>query len=289
LRLDWHPEHGTVWSPRFAIHHHISENKSLRAGIGSGFRVVSLFTEDHAALSGARVVEIAEKLNPERSWSGNLNFEQTISSGRFFLNMDVAAFYTRFFNRILPDYDTDPQKIIYANLDGRSVTRGFTLQFNYTDGLPIRLNSGITYMEVFQEDEEGIKTEQIRAPRWSGVFSASYTHSPTRLNFDLTGNWFGPQRLPVVPNDFRPEYSPWFTLLNLQVSIKLKSGLEFYGGVKNLLNFVPEDPILRPFDPFDRQVDDPISNPNGYTFDPSYNFAPLQGIRGFVGFRWIQE
>lgn len=289
LRLDWHPEHGAVWSPRFALHHHISENQSLRAGIGSGFRVVSLFTEDHAALSGAREVVIAERLNPERSWSGNLNFEQTINAEHYFLQVELAAFYTRFFNRILPDYDTDPQKIIYANLDGRAITRGFTMQLNYSDGLPIRLNAGITFMEVFQEDESGEKTEQIRAPRWSGVWSANYFHTPTRLSIDLTGNWFGPQRLPVVPNDFRPEYAPWFALLNLQVSRKFTRGMELFGGVKNLLNFVPENPILRPFDPFDREVDDPVANPNGFTFDPSYNYAPLQGIRGFAGFRWILE
>ena len=43
---------------------------------------------------------------------------------------------------------------------------------------------------------------------------------------------------------------------------------------------------MRPFDPFDRHVDDPVNNPNGYTFDPSYNYASLQGIRGFLGIRY---
>ena len=54
----------------------------------------------------------------------------------------------------------------------------------------------------------------------------------------------------------------------------------------NLLNFIPKDLILRPQDPFDKNVNDPISNPNGYTFDPSYNYAPVQGIKGFLGVRW---
>ncbi|MBP8238436.1 MAG: TonB-dependent receptor [Saprospiraceae bacterium] len=289
LRLDWHPEHGAVWSPRFALHRHLTENQSIRAGLGSGFRVVSLFTEDHAALSGAREVVVAEELNPERSWSANLNYDLKIPAERFFIGLDISAFYTLFLNRILPDYDTDPQKIIYANLDGRAVTRGLTLQLNYSDGLPLRLDAGISYMDVFQRDAEGEKTVQIRAPKWSGTFSANYTHTPSRLSFDLTGNWFGPQRLPIVPNDFRPEYSPWFALLNVQVSRKFKNGLELYGGIKNLLNFVPRNPILRPFDPFDRTVDDPVANPFGYTFDPSYNFAPMQGIRGFVGMRWALQ
>jgi outer membrane receptor for ferrienterochelin and colicins len=94
----------------------------------------------------------------------------------------------------------------------------------------------------------------------------------------------GPMRLPVVPDDYRPEYSPWFSIQNIQLTKRFKNGVEIYGGLKNLLNFIPDDPILRPFDPFDKQIE--INNPNGYTFDPTYNFAPMQGIRGFIGVRW---
>jgi outer membrane receptor for ferrienterochelin and colicins len=43
---------------------------------------------------------------------------------------------------------------------------------------------------------------------------------------------------------------------------------------------------MRAFDPFDKTADDVVTNPNGYTFDPSYNYASLQGRRGFVGLRW---
>jgi outer membrane receptor for ferrienterochelin and colicins len=286
LRFDWHPDHGAVWSPRLALHQHLGKRQSLRLSIGSGFRVVSLFTEDHAALTGAREVVIAEALDPERSWSSNLNYNFKLLAETFFLNFDATAFYTRFSNRILPDYDSDPDKIIYNNLDGKAVTRGVTLQVDYSNGLPLRLNMGITYMDVFTENGDGERVQQIRAPRWSGTITANYTHPGSKISLDLTGNWFGPQRLPTVPNDFRPAKSSWFAIVNLQVSRKFKHGIELYGGVKNLLNFVPKDPILRPFDPFDRLVDDPANNPNGYTFDPSYNYASLQGIRGFLGVRW---
>ncbi len=289
LRLDIHPVHGAVWSPRLALHQHLGERQSIRLSVGSGFRVVNLFTEDHAALSGAREVVITESLNPERSWSGNLNYNMKIAKDAYFLNIDATAFYVQFSNQILPDYDSNPQQIIYANLDGRSVSRGMSLQLEYSDGLPLRFLAGMTYMDVFQRSAEGEKTVQIRAPRWSGTFTANYSHVPSRLSFDLTGNWFGPQRLPTVSNDFRPEYSPWFAILNLQVSRKMNRQLEFYGGVKNLLNFVPQDPILRPFDPFDRNIDSPVENPFGYTFDPNYNYASLQGIRAFFGLRYSLE
>ena len=74
--------------------------------------------------------------------------------------------------------------------------------------------------------------------------------------------------------------------MNLQLTKRFANNLEIYGGAKNLLNFIAKDPILRPFDTFDKNVNDPINNPHGYTFDPSYNYAPLQGIKTFLGVRW---
>ncbi len=94
----------------------------------------------------------------------------------------------------------------------------------------------------------------------------------------------GPMYLPVVPNDYRPERSPWFTLMNIQASKTFNNGFEIYGGLKNLLNFMPKDPLLRPFDPFDKNIT--VNNPYGYTFDTSYNYAPIQGIKGFLGMRY---
>ena len=94
-------------------------------------------------------------------------------------------------------------------------------------------------------------------------------------------------RLPIQSNDFRPEYSPTYALINVQVKHKFNDHFECYGGVKNLLDFMPKDPLMRPSDPFDRNATDPIENPNGYTFDTSYMYAPLQGARGFVGIRRV--
>jgi outer membrane receptor for ferrienterochelin and colicins len=140
-------------------------------------------------------------------------------------------------------------------------------------------------MQVYTVEAED-RQQQPFAPEWSGTFTASYD-LPKRTSLDLTGQWYGPMRLPVFPNDYRPEYSPWYALVNLQVKHKLNERFEFYGGVKNILDFVPGDPLMRPFDPFDRTADDPVTNPNGFTFDTAYMYAPLQGRRLFFGVRWV--
>lgn len=287
-RFDYDEYHGAIHSPRVAWKWSPNGNNTIRTSFGTGFRVVNLFTEDHAALTGARQVVIAEELKPERSYNANVNYVLRLATDNCFINFDITGFYAHFTNRITADYYTDPNKIIYDNLDGYALSRGSSLNTEVAFTFPLKIMAGVTYMDVFQQEKiNGVskKQRQLFAPEWSGNLVVSYSFGKG-WSTDLTGNWYGPMRLPILPNDYRPEYSPTYALVNIQLTKKLKHDIEVYGGVKNLLNFVPRNPIMRPNDPFDKQVNDPVNNPHGYTFDPSYNYAPLQGIRGFLGIRW---
>jgi outer membrane receptor for ferrienterochelin and colicins len=289
-RYDYNRYHGNIHSPRLAYKFAPNDNNTLRASFGTGFRVVNLFTEDHSALTGAREVVIENALKPERSLNGNLNYVRKIPARRYFLNLDATAFYSYFTNKIVGDFDTDPNKIIYDNLDGYAVSRGIALNTDLVCSVPLKFALGITYMDVFlmRNNSQGelYRTEQLHAPRWSGTFTVNYQFPRQRISIDLTGQWKGPMRLPVLPNDYRPDYSPWYCIANIQVTRKFRNGIEVYGGVKNLLNFVPRYALMRPFDPFDKHVQDPVNNPEGYSFDTGYNYASLQGIRGFLGVRY---
>jgi outer membrane receptor for ferrienterochelin and colicins len=289
VRYDYFQQHGSIVSPRLNYKWAPNPYQTLRLSVGNGFRVVNLFTEDHAALTGARVVEIKEALLPEQSWNVNINYNRYINTSKGFCVIDASVFYTYFTNRIVADYDTDPNKIIYDNLDGYAVSRGVSLNAEYAFTFPLKVNAGITLMEVFQQETDSIgvskKTKQIHAPAFSGTFQVSYSITRWGLSADWTGQVYGPMRLPVLPNDYRPDYSPWYTLQNIQLTKRIGKSLQVYGGVKNIFNFLPQDPIMRAFDPFDKQVS--VNNPNGFTFDPSYNYAPMQGIRGFVGVRVV--
>ena len=103
-------------------------------------------------------------------------------------------------------------------------------------------------------------------------------------------------RLPRLGSlDPRDEFSPIFSIINLQITKTLKKSYDFYCGIKNILNFTPpENSIARSFDPFDNNVVfdqngnaiPTLENPYALTFDPSYVFASNQGIRFFLGMRW---
>ncbi|MFN4086168.1 MAG: TonB-dependent receptor [Spirosomataceae bacterium] len=286
-RYDYNTNHGNVWTPRLSYKFSKNPLQIFRLTLGNGFRVVNLFTEDHASLISAREVVIKNELNPERSYNINANYVWKLPVRSSLLSLDGSLFYTYFTNQILPDY-SDPEKIIYDNLNGHAVTRGASLNVDWDFPSGWDVMAGITWIDTYKKEpnEFGIqeKTPQILASRFSGTFSVSYTWAKPNLTLDWIGSVRGPMYMPVFPNDSRPELSPWYSLQNIQVTKRFKSKFELYGGVKNLLNFVPtEEVILRAFDPFDRMID--VNNPNNFTFDPTYSYAPIQGRKFQLGVR----
>ncbi len=295
VRYDYNSRHGNIFTPRMAYKLSLNQTDALRLNIGRGYRVVNLFTEDHAALTGAREVVVREALRPEQSWNVNLNLVKKIVTGNSFVGFDAQLFYTYFSNRILPDYDTDPNKIIYDNLTGYAVSRGVSLNLDFNFSAPLKIITGATYTDN-RQIKNGVSIRPILTERFMGVWTISYEFARAGLSVDYTGNIYGPMRLPLLSeSDPRAEYSPTYSLQNIQLTKKFRNGFELYGGVKNLLNFrPPANSIARPFDPFDKQVQFDANgqvlatpnNPNRLTFDPSYVYAPNQGIRGFVGLRY---
>ena len=295
-RYDYNSLHGTIFSPRVNYKWNSKNNKNiLRFSVGNGFRVANIFTEDHAALSGAREVVFEGELSPEISWNANVNYVKKISINNTLVSLDASGFYTHFNNRILPDYETDPNKIIYANLNGFSVSKGVSLNSDISFPLGLTMNIGATLMDV-SIHENNIKKRQLLTESFSGVWSISYKLKKSKIKIDYTGNVYGPMKLPLLSElDPRKGESPWFSIQNIQVTKNIGTSWEMYGGIKNILNFTPvRNSIARSSDPFDTGVvfnssGEAIAttnNPYALTFDPSYVFASNQGIRGFLGLRY---
>lgn len=300
IRYDYNSLHGNILTPRLNYKWNSNnKNNTLRFSVGNGYRVANIFTEDHAALSGGRVVEFLEDLKPETSWNTNLNFvKKLFTANGGFIGLDASAFYTYFTNKIIADYDTDVQKILYANLGGHAISKGLSLNLDMSLWSGLKILTGGTFMDVYSV-QNGQKTRQLFTERFSGVWNISYQLPSWRLTIDYTGNVYSPMRLPLLsPLDPRPDHSPWWSIQNIQATHKLNTGLELYGGIKNLLNWTPAKniPFLisRAQDPFDKniqfdgngQVMATPQNPYALSFDPSYMYAPNQGMRGFLGIRW---
>ena len=297
LRYDYNSIHGSILTPRLNYKWTSDDLlNTVRLSVGNGYRVANVFTEDHAALTGARSVVFAGELSPEQSWNVNLNYlKKVFTPDGAVWTIDASTWYTHFSNRILPDYETDQNLIIYGNLDGRAVSRGVSLTTDVSFRSGITVNVGLNAQDVFTE-EEGVRSRQLLTETYSGVWRVSLPWLSRQVTFDYTGNVYGPMDLPLL-NEFddRPGDSGWFSTQNLQVTKTFGNGMEVYGGIKNLLNFTPPtNSIARSFDPFDTGVtfaeDGSVvrtaENPNALTFDPSYVFTSNQGRRLYLGWRW---
>jgi outer membrane receptor for ferrienterochelin and colicins len=278
LRYDYDSRHGNIFTPRAAYRWKITDTDILRVNTGTGFRVVNLFTEDHAALTGSREVVIEETLEPEQSFNINLNYLKKIyADNGTFIGLDASVFYTNFSNQIIPDYDTNVNQIIYDNLDGASISQGVSANLDLVFPNGLKLLLGATYQDVTNTENE-VKQRQILTESFTGTWNVSYTFRNLDLTVDYTGNLYGPMRLPILG--------------------ELDPRSEFYSGIKNLLDWTPNrgNPfiIARTNDPFDRNVQfdnqgnvlATPDNPNALTFDANYVYGPNQGIRGFFGLRY---
>ena len=298
-RYDYNNNHGSIFTPRIAYKWNPTKNDVFRINAGTGFRIVNLFTEEHAALTGSRDVIITENLKPEKSYNINLNYLKKIRfEDATFLSFELSSWYTYFTNQIIPDYDSNANQIIYQNLNGYSETLGVNGNVDLVTPYGIKVLLGVTFMDS-KNEREGIITRPILTEKLSMNWAVTYDIPDWFLSVDYTGNLYGSMRLPLLgPLDPREEYSKPWSLQNIQCTYKKFRNFELYGGVKNILNWTPNkgNPfiIARADDPFDENVQYDTngtvlatpSNPYALTFDPGYVYAPNQGIRGFIGLRY---
>lgn len=275
LRTDHHEDHGLIASPRLAVKWEPFPRTALRLNAGTGFRVVDLFTEDHAALTGSREVVIADELRPERSRSVTLNVNQVIEIGPSPMMIDLDLFHTRFSNKIVPDYDQDPDLIVYENLSGHAVSRGVSLSLNQNvDYQRFLYELGVTLKDVY-EVNDGAAEDEFYAPSFRAVASATWNVRSLPLSLDYTGRLTGPMRLPDYEG--RSDRSPTYSVHNLQATWQTGDGTELYLSVKNLFDYAQPTPLVNP--------DRPFSD----AFDTAYVYGPLRGRRLMAGFRYAVE
>ncbi len=289
-RFDYSNLSGPVAAPRFGYKWNTANEKDIiRLNIGTGYRVPNVLNEGFTALETSRNVIVPEKLKTEYGVSLNLNYVRTQVLDAGILKFESGIFGEYLTNFVEPDYETDSAAVIYNNSNGGG-SFGFNVSLDWAFKFPLRIGFNCTYAYTFEIEKEDGDDDDIEldipthAPPFTASYYVSYTLPKAQVTFDLNGNLVSPMLLATVPNDFRPSHSPWFGVVNVQVTKHFKKNIELFAGVKNLLNFIPKDPILRPYDPFNQYVN--INNPLNYHFDTTYAYAVMEGIKGFIGFRY---
>ena len=289
LRLDHFKDHGLIFAPNFHIKYNPGQWLAFRLNVGTGFRLVNLFTEDHAFVTGQREVKIAEELQPEKSKSLILNTNYIYTGFNGSGNFDIDLFYTYFSNKIIPNYDIQ-KYIIYQNSEGYSYSKGVSGAWNHSflNGIAFTLNFNHQVVK-YTENNNNIKTmlDMEHSPRWTAGLNIKF---PINNNWSIntSSNYVGVMQLPQVFDMLnngqiseisRPQKSKPFSIHNVNINGKLSNKNEVYFGILNIFNFrQKESPLVAYNDPNYNKGFSP-------SFDTSYTYAPNHGAEVFLGFR----
>jgi outer membrane receptor for ferrienterochelin and colicins len=202
----------------------------------------------------------------------------------------MEMYFNTIINKIEADINSRPDAVVYTNDGTVNIFYGLNLKTEMNFNFPLRATVAFTLLRNVDLSKNAagqiVYDQVVNAPKFTSTYTVSYTFEKPAVTLDWTGLINSPMLLNTENDDYRSLTSPWYCLMNIQVTKKFKDGIEIYGGINNLLNFRPQNVLIGANDPFNKNVSDLNTNPHNYTFDSSYIYAPNEGIRGFIGLRW---
>lgn len=275
LRADFHNLYGTLITPRFHVRYEPIDKITLRATAGKGYRSTNVIAENQFLLASSRDIEVQNDLKMEEAWNtgASINTYLTVSGRELRLSADF--YHTRFINQIVTDMDTDVNRVLFYNLDGKSVSN--VLQFEAQWELISRLEMLVALrLNDVKMTTAGIYQQRALMSRYKGLVTLSYLSNLRRWQYDFTAHLNGPGRVPSTAAnpepDRRPDSFDPYMLLNAQISRKFKH-FDIYLGAENLTNFKQENPVI--------SADNPFSD----HFDSSLVWGPVLGRMVYGGIR----
>lgn len=251
-----------VFSPRLSLLYKLKETTQFRLGWGTGFRAPQAFDTDlHIAFAGGGIsrISLSEDLIEERSNSFTASMNYDKATEHFISGFTVEGFYTHledaFFQFPLGE-DEFGERFEKRNGSGATV-KGFTLEARANFDYIFEVEAGFTIQSSRFDDAveniEGLETKRefLRTPNDYGY--ATLTYKPTKqfmasANLIYTGHMdithFAGDGTGQTVDEY--DTTDTFTELSLRLGYtfnlpKVNTGLELYGGVKNITNSYQSD------------------------------------------------
>lgn len=266
-------------NPRIALKYEISNRFTFRANAGTGFRAPFGFSEDLHLCSGSPRVWKSSDLNPETSVSYNISFDyygvySNISTNIFRTNLRNKIGFTTADEEIAAlGYDYQWVNIDDALVQGVEFSFQTKLWKRWSTGFDLTWNHG-EYLNIREEWAETQYAEMSRKisrfPATTGNLRFEYRRQT--WNVLLTGSYQGRMYIDYQNDDIDPvtgdiskikETDP-FMLFNISAGKSLDK-FRFYGGVKNIFNYIQDE----------RRLD-----------DPAFLYAPVYGRTLYAGIKY---
>lgn len=267
----------TFVTPRAHIKWAPIEQLSFRLSAGKGYRTVHALAENSFLLGSGRTL-LCEQLRQEEACNYGLSATLNIPLSGRNLQINAEYYYTNFDNQAVIDYDSDPQLITIANLQGHSYSHTVQIDASYM------LFNGFTLTAAYRLND--VKTTYggrlLSKPlqsRYKGLITADYKTPLGLWQFDLTMHLNGGGRLPsyydnqelVASHNYKA-----YGLLNAQIT-RLFRHFSIYAGGENLTAFRQKTPVINAADPWSA------------SFEPTLTWGPVSGAMGYVGVRFNLE
>ncbi|GLR17563.1 TonB-dependent receptor [Portibacter lacus] len=262
VRIDQHNlVENLVVSPRASILYKLKENTQFRLSYGTGFRAPQAFDTDlHIAFAGGGIsrVMLALDLKPEnsQSFSASINYDKPTEE--YVAGFTLEAFHTQLkdaFN--LTPIGTDQFGELFEKRNAQNATvQGVTLELRANYNRQVQVEGGYTLQTSTYEKPvtyiEGLEAIKAftRTPNQYGFANLTITpgrHWNANINYVYTGSMILPH-FSGAPNQTLDEYvhSESFSEVNVKLGYKLplnklKSNIELYAGIKNILNAYQDD------------------------------------------------
>ena len=276
-----------IFSPRISLLYKLKTFTQFRLTWGTGFRAPQAFDSDmHIAFAGGGVsrIYLSDDLVEERSTSlsGSVNYDK--ATEKFIVGFTLEGFYTKLNDAFyLHPVGQDEYGNVYEKRNGSgAAVQGGTLELRGNYSKKIQLEAGYTLQtSLYDEPVEYIegedpKREFLRSPNQYGYLTFSVTPGD-RFNASLNGVYTGPMELvhyAGAPEQSIDEYvmSNAFFEFGVKLGYTFKfevldSGLELFGGVKNLTNAYQND--------FDTEK----NRDSGYIYGPALPRTFFIGLR----------
>lgn len=189
FRLDESSTYGTEVNPRFGLSYRLPGTETkLRASYGTGIKNPTFFE----SFGRTRFGRGDEDLDPERSESWEVGFDQTLPLGDYPVELSATYFSSDFDDLIGFVPQTDPNRIALFNIQ-EARSRGVEVALRIVTPIGIGFRGSYTYLdtEVVDSGDLGgtlfVEGEPLlRRPEHSGAFTVDYTAERWTASFNLT-------------------------------------------------------------------------------------------------------
>ena len=267
-----------LYTPRLHVRFKTHDDFALRLSAGKGYRSPNILAENSTMLASARVIRFIDTPKMEDAWNYGINVTKSITFGWRELILQADFYRTDFVNQIVLDRDANAHEVRIYNLNGKSYSNSAQIEANCEIFKDFDLTLAFRFNDVKMTINDTLR-EKPFVNRYKGLVSMSY--APGTWQFDFTTQFNGDCRVPdlsgnatAMANHQNIGRSPFYVIMNAQITKKLGEHWELYVGGENLTNYKQDYPIIS------------ANNPTSEDFDASMVWGPLSGIRGYLGVRF---